>query len=152
MIKMASDHQPADRGRLLPQLQHRWSRACRVWSGGPFLDFAQISPAQLKMEAERGAVAAGRQLDADVDMIKSINKARKAFNELVMAAAKDTTGHDGKTPEEWRQKLAGKGFSKLPPSAKPTYGEMVELEYNPIFGPVGFTARSVLKVNTFVDN
>ncbi len=115
-------------------------------------EYAQISPAQLKMEAERGAVAAGRQLDEDVEMIKSINKERKAFNELVMAAAKDATGGDGKTPEEWRQKLAGKGFSKLPPSAKPTYGEMVELEYNPIFGPVGFTARSVLKVNTFVDN
>ena len=119
--------------------------------GETVVGLAQISPSQLKKEAERGAVAAGRQLDQDVDMIKLINKARKAFNELVMAAAKDATGQDGETPSEWRQKLAGKGFSTLPPSAKPTYGEMVELEYNPVFGPVGFTARSVLNVNTMVD-
>ncbi len=109
------------------------------------VDFAQISPSQLKMEAERGAVAAGRQLDQDVDMIKSINKQLKEFNELVMAAAKDATGHEGKTPKEWRDKLPGKGLSKQP-DEKPTYPEMVALEYNPVFQPVGITTQTLFKV------
>ena len=74
--------------------------------------FSLLRPSS-KWKRKRGAVEAGRQLDQDVvDMIRSINKERTAFNELVMGVAKDATGHDGKTPKEWRQKLAGKGFSK----------------------------------------
>ncbi len=107
-------------------------------------EVATFSPSQAKMEAERGALAAGRQLDADVDMIKTINKERRAFNELVMAAAKDATGKDGKTPKEWREKLPGKGLSKQP-GEKPTYGEMVALQYNPNLLPT-FTTQFMNRV------
>ncbi len=60
-----------------------------------------------------------------------------------MAVAKDATGKDGgKTPKEWRETLAaGSGFSKKPPAAKPTYGEMVALAYNPVFAPVGYPPK-----------
>jgi hypothetical protein len=97
------------------------------------------------MEAERGAVAAGRQLDQDVEMIKSINKERRTFNELVMAAARDATGREGKTPKEWRDKLPSRGLSKQP-GEKPTYPEMVALQYNPVFQPVGITTQTLFKV------
>ncbi len=112
-------------------------------------EYAQISPSQLAMEAQRGALGAKNQLEDDVELIKSINKERKTFNELVMAVAKDVTGKDGiKTPKEWRETLAGgKGFSKRPSSANPTYGEMVALAYNPVFGPAGFTARGEFRVH-----
>ena len=87
---------------------------------------------------------AKNQLEADVNLIKSINKDRKKFNELVMAVAKNATGKDGgQTPKEWRQTLAaGNGISKQPSRTpeKPTFGEMVSLAYNPVFAPVGFTA------------
>ena len=114
------------------------------------IDYAQISPSQLKMEAEKGAVAAKRQLDDDVDMIKSINQERTAFNELVMGVAKDATGHDGKTPKEWRDSLPGKSLSKQP-TEKPTFPEMVMLQYNPAFGPVGVTTQTLFKVNIYMD-
>ena len=111
-------------------------------------EYTEISPSRVQMEAERGAVEAGRQIDRDVDMIKLINKERKAFNELVMGVAKDASGKDpGKTPKEWREKALGKGFSK-PPGDKPTYPEMAVLEYNPVFQRV--TTRMILKV--FIDD
>ena len=108
------------------------------------IEYEQISPSQLQMEAQRGALVAKSQLEADVNMIKSINKERKKFNDLVMAVAKDTTGKDGgKTPKEWRESLAaGNGSSKRPSAAKRTYGEMVDLAYNPVFAPVGFSCPS----------
>jgi hypothetical protein len=61
-----------------------------------------------------------------------------------MTVAKDATGHDGgKTPREWRESLeAGRGRSSRQPAIKPTYGEMVALEYNPAFEPIGFTFKS----------
>ena len=112
------------------------------------VDYAEISPSQLKAEAERGALEAGRQMDRDVDMIKLINKERKEFNELVMGVAKEATGQDCKTPKEWREKALGKGFSK-PPGEKPTYPEMAVLEYNPVFQP-HISTRMIMKV--FIDD
>ena len=86
-------------------------------------------------------------------MIKSINEKRKKFNDLVMAVAKEATGKDGgKTPQEWRETLAaGSGFSKKAPGAKPTYGEMVALAYNPVFAPVGYTAQALFRVYVNID-
>jgi hypothetical protein len=111
-------------------------------------EYAEISPLRVESEAEKGAVEAGRQLDRDVDMIKSINKERKAFNELVMRVAKDASGKDpGKTPKEWREKVLGKGFSK-PPGDKPTYPEMAMLDYNPVLLRV--TTRVILR--TWIDD
>ena len=106
-------------------------------------EYTEISPSRAQMEAERGAEEAGRQLARDVDMIKLINKERKEFNELVMGVARDATGHDGKTPKEWREKVLGRGFSKSPED-KPTYPEMAVLEYKPEFQRV--TTRVILKV------
>jgi hypothetical protein len=107
-------------------------------------EYNEISPIRGEMEAEKGAEGARRQIDRDVDMIKLINKERKAFNELVMGVAKDASGKDhGKTPKEWREKVLGKGFSK-PPGDKPTYPEMAVLEYNPAFQRV--TTRVIRRV------
>jgi hypothetical protein len=105
----------------------------------------QISPVDVQIEARKGALAAQDQLEADVSLIKSINKDRKAFNEVVISVAKDATGKDeGKSPEEWRKSLPdGKGFSQ---TVKPTYGEVAELNYNPVF------ASLVFVVQTIVDN
>jgi hypothetical protein len=105
---------------------------------------AQISPAVLEMEAQRAALAAQDQLEGDVNTIKAINQDRRTFNEVIMTVAKDATGQDaGKTPKEWRDSLdAGRGRSSQPRAVKPTFGEMVGLEYNPAFEPIGFTFRS----------
>jgi hypothetical protein len=118
-----------------------------------FVDFAEISPSQLKIEAEKGAVVAKNQLESDVNMIKSINKERNKFNALVMAVAKDTTGKDGgKTPKEWREVLAAdSGISKPPSAVKPIYGEMVALAYNPVFAPVGISTQSLFTINVYPD-
>jgi hypothetical protein len=115
-------------------------------------DYAEISTSQLTMEAQKGAVAARNQLEADVRLIKSINEKRTKFNDLVMDVAKDATGRDnGKTPKEWRNALVpGNGVSEQP--AKPTYGEMVALAYNPVFAPVGFTIQSLFKINITADS
>lgn len=79
--------------------------------------YAAISPAQLMLEAQKGAAMAEAQLEADVAQIKSINQDRKRFNDLVMAVAKDATGKDhGKTPKEWREALAGGNKSRKRPS------------------------------------
>jgi hypothetical protein len=117
------------------------------------IEYEQISPSQLAMEAQRGALVAKSQLEADVNMIKSINKERKKFNDLVMAVAKEATGKDGgKTPKEWRETLAGgSASSKKAPAAKRTYGEMVALAYNPVFAPVGFSAQALFRVYVNVD-
>ena len=81
------------------------------------IEYEAISPSALAMEAQRGALAARSQLEADVNMIKSINEKRKKFNDLVMAVAKDATLKDGgKTPKEWRETLAaGSPRARRPP-------------------------------------
>lgn len=118
------------------------------------IDYVVISPSQLMMEAQKSAIAANDQLEADVKLIKSINEERKKFNDLVMAVAKDATGKDGaKTPKEWRDVLAkANGVSKLRSPTKPTYGEVVALDYNPVFAPVGSGAQSVVHINVFADS
>ena len=74
-----------------------------------------ISPYQLMAEAQRGAVMAEAQLEADVATIKSINHDRKQYNDLVMAVATDTTGKNpGRTPKEWRDALARRNQSDRP--------------------------------------
>jgi hypothetical protein len=118
--------------------------------------YAAISPFQLMMEAQRGAVMAQAQLEADVALIKSLNDDRKRFTDLVMAIAKDATGKDrGSTPKEWREALAmGNKSSKRPSKAavKPTFGEVVPLAYNPLFTPAGFTTRTLTTTRVFVDS
>ncbi len=118
------------------------------------IEYAEISPSQILMEAQRAAQVAKSQLEADVNTIKSINQGREKFNGLVMSIAKDATGKDGgATPKEWRETLAGgKGTSPLASPVKPTYGEMVGLAYNPTFAPVGFTSQSLMFVNVYVDS
>ncbi|HZW34072.1 MAG TPA: hypothetical protein VFF52_25335 [Isosphaeraceae bacterium] len=117
--------------------------------------YAQISPSQLMMEAQRAAVMAEAQLEGDVERIKAINEDRKQFSERVMAVAKDTTGKDlGRTPKEWREALAsGNNSSKQPERTrpKPTVPELVALDYNPLFGPVGFLSQSVTRTRVYVD-
>jgi hypothetical protein len=112
---------------------------------GVTTEFVQLSPVDAQIEARKGALAAQDQLEADVSLIKSINKDRKAFNDVVISVAKDTTGKDeGKSPEEWRKSLpGGKGFSQ---TVRPTYGEMAALNYNPVFAPLVFV------VGVFIDH
>jgi hypothetical protein len=113
------------------------------------VDFEFISPAQLMAEAQRGALMAEAQLEADVAAIKSVNDARKQFNDLVMAVATDATGKNpGRTPKEWREALAGPNqsnrLSKTP--RKPTFGEMATLVYQPVFAPIGFSSTKFTQV------
>ncbi len=62
------------------------------------------------------------QLEADVEMIKSINADRKYFNDTIMRIAKDATGKDlGSTPEEWR--LRPRRGQQLVQTTRPGPGE-----------------------------
>ena len=72
------------------------------------VDFYEtISPYQLMLEAQRGAVMAQSQLDSDVAAIKTINDDRRQFNDRVMGVAREVTGKDlGRIPKEWREALA----------------------------------------------
>ncbi len=118
--------------------------------------YAAISPAQLMLEAQKGAAMAEAQLEADVAQIKSINQDRKRFNDLVMAVAKDATGKDhGKTPKEWREALAGGNKSSKRPSQTPekrTIPEEVPLAYNPMFAPVGFSVQILTRARALEDS
>ncbi len=118
--------------------------------------YAAISPAQLMLEAQKGAAMAEAQLEADVAQIKSINQDRKRFNDLVMAVATDATGKDhGKTPKEWREALAGGNKSSKRPSQTPekrTIPEEVPLAYNPMFAPVGFSVQILTRARALEDS
>jgi hypothetical protein len=63
-----------------------------------------------------------------------------------MAVATAATGKDrGRTPKEWREALAaGNNSSKAPTKTpeKPTFAELVSLDYNPVFAPIGFMSQS----------
>jgi hypothetical protein len=117
--------------------------------------YVEISPYQLALEAQKGAVAAEAQLEADVAMLKSINDDRKRFNDVIMAVAKDATGRDlGRTPKDWRDGLLAKNGSPKRSSqvtSKPTFPEMVPLAYNPTFSPVGFGIRTLKSTQVYVD-
>ena len=112
------------------------------------VEYELISPYQLMAEAQRGAVMAEAQLEADVAMIKSINNDRKQFNDVVMAVAMHATGKNpGSTPKEWREALArGKRSDRPSKSPKPTFGEMATLVYQPLFAPVGYGRTTVTHV------
>jgi hypothetical protein len=118
--------------------------------------YAQISAAQLRAEAQRAAETAEAQLEVDVAQIKSMNKDRKQFNDLVIATAKEATGKDlGGTPKDWRDALGGrnKASNKSARTApKPTVPETVPLAYNPTFAPVGFTAQTLTQTRVFEDS
>jgi hypothetical protein len=113
------------------------------------VEYELISPSQLMAEAQRGALMAETQLEADVAMIKSVNDDRKQFNDLIMAVATDATGKNpGRTPKEWREALAGPNQSNRPSKTpmKPTFGEMATLVYQPVFAPIGFTSAKRTQV------
>jgi hypothetical protein len=117
--------------------------------------YAQISLAELALEAQRGAFMAQFQLEGDVAAIKTVNEERRAFNERVMAIAKDATGKDhGNTPKQWRDALAHRTNSSKQPDRtrlKPTVDENVPLLYNPEFMPVGITSHTVTQTRVYVD-
>ena len=120
------------------------------------VQYEEISPYQLMLEAQRAAAMAEVQLQQDVAIIKSINANRKQFNDLVMAVAKDATGKNyGRSPKEWREALAAgnaspKKAADRPPN--PTIPEMVPLVYNAVFMPVGFMARTLTSTRVYVDS
>ncbi len=119
------------------------------------VQYEEISPYQLMLEAQRAAAMAEVQLQQDVAIIKSINADRKQFNDLVMAVAKDATGKSyGRSPKEWRDALAAGHASPKKPTDRPpnpTIPEMVPLVYNAVFMPVGFTARTLTSTRVYVD-
>ncbi len=110
-------------------------------ASGQTIVYAQISPELTQFEAQRAALAANEQLEGDVNMIKAINQDRRTFNEVVMSVARDSSGKDpGKTPKEWRNSVeAPKGSSNRDPAVKPTYTEMVAMNYDPAV--IGFAFR-----------
>ncbi|MDR3634138.1 MAG: hypothetical protein P4L84_10050 [Isosphaeraceae bacterium] len=116
-------------------------------SGGvdTFNDFdaaARFSFSDLMIEAQRGAVSAEQQLEADVNQVKALNTTKKTFNDLVMSVARNASGKDlGDDPKDWRAALAKKGqYRKAPKKSptKPTVDELVPLAYQPQFGELTF--------------
>jgi hypothetical protein len=113
------------------------------------VEYELISPSQLMAEAQRGALMAEAQLEADVAMIKSVNDDRKQFNNLVTAVATDATGKNpDRTPKEWREALARPNQSNRPSKTpmKPTFGEMATLVYQPVFAPIGFASTKFTQI------
>jgi hypothetical protein len=117
--------------------------------------YAAISPVQLQQEAQRGALAAEVQLRSDEQQIRTINSARREFNDRVMAVARDASGKDfGVVPKDWRDGLAGVNNQspRARPSSKATIPELVPLAYNPWFGPSGFFAQTLTRTQVVVDS
>jgi hypothetical protein len=118
--------------------------------------YAQISAAQLRAEAKRAAETAEAQLEVDVEKIKSMNKERKQFNDLVIATAKEATGKDlGGTPTDWRDALGGKNKSSNKPTElaqKPTIPEEVPLAYNPAFAPAVIQVKTLTQTRVIEDS
>jgi hypothetical protein len=117
--------------------------------------YAAISPVQLQQEAQRAALAAEVQLRSDEQQIRTINSARREFNDRVMAVARDASAKDlGVVPKDWRDGLAGvnKQSPRPRPSGKATIPEMVPLAYNPWFGPSGFFAQTLTRTQVFADS
>jgi hypothetical protein len=79
--------------------------------------YVEISPYQLALEAQKGAVAAEAQLEADVAMLKSINDDRKRFNDVIMAVAATSAAHP-KTGAMacWRKMAPPRGRLRSPPN------------------------------------
>lgn len=100
----------------------------------------QYSARELMLQAEQGAARAEAQLQGDVAQIKSVNDARRHFNELVISVASYATGKTfGLEPEDWRKAVkVGKKYSEEPKPDKPTVTELVPLAYQPTFGQLGF--------------
>jgi hypothetical protein len=103
----------------------------------PYL-VAQYSVTQDILESQRAALSAQAQLQADVGQIEALNKVRKAFNDLVVAALEGATGEQvGDRSKDWKGWLAKrKGYAADPPRTprKPTLDQLVPLAYNPSFG------------------
>src|SRR5262249_33679950 len=98
----------------------------------------RFSMSEMMAEAQKGAIAAQLQLQADIAQIEALNDARKTFNELVMNVAKDASGTDrDKEPKAWRDALARNGryrSERKEAPRKPTLDEVVPLAYLPRFG------------------
>jgi hypothetical protein len=110
----------------------------------------QYSATQMMMEAQKGAAVAESQLQGDVAQIKSINDARRHFNELVISVASYASGKTaGDDPKGWRKVAAGEDAEKKyrrepkaqPP--KPTLTALVPLAYQPQFAQLGFMVKVV---------
>jgi hypothetical protein len=108
-------------------------------------------------EAQRSAMTAQAQLQADVARIDSINESIRRFNELVMTAAQAATGKNpGRTAKEWRDMLAqgkdGRYARRSRPVVKPTIDEMVPLAYVPdLSAAITFQRQTQFVTQTIVD-
>lgn len=104
---------------------------------------AQYSASEMMLQAEQGAARAEAQLQGDVAQVKSVNDARRHFNELVISVASYATGKTiGLEPEDWRKAVkVGQKYSEEPKPDKPTITELVPLAYQPTFAQLGFMYR-----------
>lgn len=107
-------------------------------------EVAIFSGAQILAEAQRGAMSAAAQLEADVAQIDSLNTATREFNNHVMKVATYASGKSlGDEPKDWREKLAAQGrYSKKETKTplKPTFDELVPLSYLPRFGELAMVS------------
>ncbi|QEH34105.1 hypothetical protein OJF2_26390 [Aquisphaera giovannonii] len=117
--------------------------------------YETYSVAQIQAEALRGAALAQAQLERDEESLKAVNANIRHFNDTVMNVAKDATGEDhGPAPKEWRKAVNGRRQSPEAPSTpapKPVVTEVADLDYNPIFGPSGMAAQTVVSTSVYVD-
>jgi hypothetical protein len=95
------------------------------------------SATQALAESQRAAASSQARLETDVAELEALNKQRKDFNELVMAAARGATGtNPGDTPDDWRRLASGKKNSPpagSPDPVRPTLDELVPPDYQPRF-------------------
>ena len=109
---------------------------------------ARFSLGQNAIEAQRGALSAQAQLQADQARIEAANAARRAFNERVLSILKDATGKDpGDRPEDWTTWLAARAGQSPPrPETRPrrTVEQRVPLDYNPVFGQLMLLSQRVV--------
>jgi hypothetical protein len=115
--------------------------------------------ANAMIEAQRSAMSAQAQLEADVARIDAINEGLRQFNELVMTVAQAATGKSpGRTAKEWRDLLAKGNNPRYarptrPTGPKPTVDELVPLAYVPdLSAAITFQAQTRFLTQTIVDS
>jgi hypothetical protein len=98
----------------------------------------------MMLEAEKGAAVAESQRQGDLAQIKSVNDARRHFNELVISVVSYASGKAaGDDPKDWRKAVGLERRSGVLPK-KPTLTELVPMAYRPQFAQLGLMVKFVV--------
>jgi hypothetical protein len=102
---------------------------------------ATIPVGRMALEAQKAAVFAEKQLEADVVFLKGYNASLGQINDRVVPVLEAVSGLDiGPKPADWRKwyiNLIGYRFNQLQSSDNPTVVENIPLAYQPQPFPIG---------------